>query len=79
MRIADAIVAGLRGQTATFEVLLDRAQAIQQAILEANPGDVVVIAGKGHEPYQLVGDQVLSFDDRECARLALALRRGQRV
>jgi UDP-N-acetylmuramoyl-L-alanyl-D-glutamate--2,6-diaminopimelate ligase len=47
------------------EVHVDRRTAIEAAVGEAHPGDTVVIAGKGHETYQLVGDQVLHFDDVE--------------
>src|SRR5690606_12098649 len=57
---------------------VDRHTAIEQAILTAAPGAAVLIAGKGHEDYQLIGDQVLHFDDREEARSALLLRRAQR-
>jgi UDP-N-acetylmuramoyl-L-alanyl-D-glutamate--2,6-diaminopimelate ligase len=52
----------------------DRAQAIQQAILGAKPGDGVLIAGKGHEDYQILGTEKIHFDDREQARDALTLR-----
>ena len=76
--IADAILPGLRAAGATFEVELDRARAIERAVVEARPGDVVLIAGKGHEPYQIVGAQTFAFDDREHARLALASRRSRR-
>ena len=75
--IVDAILPGLRAASATYEVELDRALAIEKAILAAAPGDVVLIAGKGHEDYQIVGDQKRHFDDREEARRALALRRGE--
>ncbi|MEY2425906.1 MAG: UDP-N-acetylmuramoyl-L-alanyl-D-glutamate--2,6-diaminopimelate ligase, partial [Actinomycetota bacterium] len=50
----------------------DRAAAIRLAIEQAAPGDIVVIAGKGHETTQTIGDDVLPFDDREVARGALA-------
>jgi UDP-N-acetylmuramoyl-L-alanyl-D-glutamate--2,6-diaminopimelate ligase len=50
----------------------DRAAAIRLAIEQAAPGDIVVIAGKGHETTQTIGDDVLPFDDREIARGALA-------
>lgn len=73
--IADAICAGLDSEAANYEVIFDRARAIEQAILGARPGDVVVIAGKGHEPYQILGDRVIAFDDRDEARRALAQRR----
>lgn len=49
----------------------DRADAISLAVEVARPGDVVLIAGKGHEDYQIAGDQKRRFDDREIARLAL--------
>ena len=45
--------------------------AIERAIAEAQSGDVVVIAGKGHEDYQIIGQEVLHFDDREVARETL--------
>jgi len=43
---------------------LDRADAISHAIDLASDGDVVLIAGKGHEDYQVIGDEVIDFDDR---------------
>ncbi|MFB2935852.1 UDP-N-acetylmuramoyl-L-alanyl-D-glutamate--2,6-diaminopimelate ligase [Aerosakkonemataceae cyanobacterium BLCC-F154] len=55
-------------------VLCDRALAIRTAILEAQPGDGVLIAGKGHEDYQILGTEKIHFDDREQARSALAER-----
>ncbi|GLV13680.1 UDP-N-acetylmuramoyl-L-alanyl-D-glutamate--2,6-diaminopimelate ligase [Alicyclobacillus hesperidum] len=51
---------------------VDRRQAIRDAIREARPTDIVVIAGKGHEDYQIIGSERLHFDDREEARLAIA-------
>lgn len=74
-RIAAAICTGLDGEAADYEVVFDRARAIDRAILGAAPGDVVVIAGKGHEPYQIMGERVLAFDDRDEARRALSRRR----
>jgi len=52
-------------------VIEDRADAIHHAIAKARDGDVVVIAGKGHETGQIVGDTVFPFDDHEVARAAL--------
>jgi UDP-N-acetylmuramoyl-L-alanyl-D-glutamate--2,6-diaminopimelate ligase len=75
--IAAAIEPGLREAGARYRVVLDRAVAIEQAILEAKPGDVVLVAGKGHEPYQIVGTTKRPFDDRQQARRALAIRRGR--
>jgi len=74
--IASAIEAGLQQTNGAYEVELDRAKAIERAILMAGPEDVVLIAGKGHEPYQIIGSETLAFDDRVEARRALALRRG---
>ncbi len=53
---------------------VDRRKAIHRAIEEAEPGDVVLIAGKGHETYQIIGEQTLPFDDAEVAHDALAAR-----
>jgi UDP-N-acetylmuramoyl-L-alanyl-D-glutamate--2,6-diaminopimelate ligase len=58
-----------------YLVEIDRARAIEAAIVEASDGDVVVIAGKGHEDYQIIGSEKRHFDDREEARRALAERR----
>jgi UDP-N-acetylmuramoyl-L-alanyl-D-glutamate--2,6-diaminopimelate ligase len=60
-------------------VEVDRARAITHAVGIAEPGDIVLIAGKGHEPYQLVAGRRLDFDDRLAARAALdaRLRRGR--
>jgi UDP-N-acetylmuramyl-tripeptide synthetase len=55
---------------------LDRRRAIEEAIASAEKGDVVVIAGKGHEDYQIIGAERFSFDDREVARAAAARRRA---
>ncbi|MFS8893432.1 UDP-N-acetylmuramoyl-L-alanyl-D-glutamate--2,6-diaminopimelate ligase [Synechococcus sp. O70.1] len=71
-RILQDILAGIPGFPWAVEV--DRRQAIRLAILEAQPGDTVVIAGKGHEDYQILGTEKIPFDDREEAREALALR-----
>jgi UDP-N-acetylmuramoyl-L-alanyl-D-glutamate--2,6-diaminopimelate ligase len=57
-----------------FLVIPDRAQAIHQAIMEAQPGDGILIAGKGHEDYQILGTEKIHFDDREEARKALGDR-----
>jgi len=58
----------------------DRKAAIERAVRDARAGDLVLIAGKGHEKYQVIGDRVLPFDDVEVARGALARRRaGSRV
>ena len=55
-------------------VNVDRALAIQEAILAAKPGDGILIAGKGHEDYQIIGTEKIHFDDREQARSALTIK-----
>jgi UDP-N-acetylmuramoyl-L-alanyl-D-glutamate--2,6-diaminopimelate ligase len=49
----------------------DRATAIARAIDEARAGDIVILAGKGHEPYQVLKDRTIPFDDRAVAREVL--------
>ncbi|NJN31953.1 MAG: UDP-N-acetylmuramoyl-L-alanyl-D-glutamate--2,6-diaminopimelate ligase [Synechococcales cyanobacterium RM1_1_8] len=71
--ILQDVVAGIPA-TVSPVVNGDRAAAIRQAILQAKPGDGVLIAGKGHEDYQILGTEKIHFDDREQARAALALR-----
>ena len=71
--IIDDIRSGFSQQTARRVVELpDRHDAIAHALTEAQCGDVVLIAGKGHEDYQIIGSQRLSFDDRQVAREILA-------
>ncbi len=55
-----------------LDVVPDRADAIAHAIGQARPGDVVLLAGKGHETTQVIGDRTLDFDDREVARRVVA-------
>lgn len=66
----DALV-GLRRFDTAHAVEPDRAKAIRTAIEQAQPGDVVLLAGKGHETYQIFRDRTIPFDDRETAREAL--------
>ncbi|UCF33101.1 MAG: UDP-N-acetylmuramoyl-L-alanyl-D-glutamate--2,6-diaminopimelate ligase [Phycisphaerales bacterium] len=71
--IIEQILPGFARQSrCAVQVDADRRQAIEAAIGSADTGDTVLIAGKGHEDYQLVGAQVLHFDDREVARECLA-------
>jgi len=72
-RIIQDILQGIP-EGCAHEVEPDRAGAIRRAIQIACPGDVVIIAGKGHEDYQILGREKIHFDDREHAREALAER-----
>lgn len=69
--IIEEVLAGLENR-AVANVRVDRQTAIEAAIRAAGPDDLVLIAGKGHEDYQVVGDTRLHFDDREAALQALA-------
>ena len=68
LAIIDEVLAGITGD---IEVEPDRAAAIERAISLAGEGDVVLIAGKGHEQGQEFADRTIPFDDREVARDAL--------
>lgn len=68
----DALV-GLRRFDTPHVAEPDRAKAIRLAIQEARTGDVVLLAGKGHETYQVLRDRTIDFDDREMARVVLRL------
>jgi UDP-N-acetylmuramoyl-L-alanyl-D-glutamate--2,6-diaminopimelate ligase len=72
-QILKDVVAGIH-RTDGVEVIADRAAAIAHAISIAQAGDGVLIAGKGHEDYQILGTEKIHFDDREQARIALGKR-----
>jgi UDP-N-acetylmuramoyl-L-alanyl-D-glutamate--2,6-diaminopimelate ligase len=80
-RIIDEIKRGIPpaaqpgGRTPDIREAVDRREAIERAVALAGAGDLVLIAGKGHEKYQQIGDRVLLFDDGEVARAALSRRR----
>lgn len=66
-KIISDIEYGIRGRFSNYEISVDRRQAIEKALFIARDGDIVVIAGKGHENYQIIKDKVLHFDDKETA------------
>jgi UDP-N-acetylmuramoyl-L-alanyl-D-glutamate--2,6-diaminopimelate ligase len=72
--IASEVLAGVRPGAVAPRVELDRRRAIRTALAEARPGDVVVIAGKGHEAGQTIGGVTTPFDDRVVAREELEAR-----
>lgn len=66
------VLAGATGGSASVEEIGDRRAAIERAISLAQPGDIVVVAGKGHETGQEINGVTHPFDDREVVREALA-------
>ena len=72
-KIIDQVLLGI---TRDVSVVVDRRDAIRTAIKDAQPNDVILIAGKGHEDYQILGAQRLPFSDQVEARLALRSREG---
>lgn len=72
--IIDQVVAGTAGAVGEVHRIADRREAIRAAISDAADGDIVVIAGKGHEDYQIIGTTRRDFDDRREARVVLADR-----
>jgi UDP-N-acetylmuramyl-tripeptide synthetase len=68
------LMTGFKAKGYTVEA--DRRRAIELAILTSRPGDVVLIAGKGHETYQIIGKDIIDFDDREEARKVLQAMSG---
>ena len=72
LSIISEIEVGIKQTGTPYRVIDDRRTAIYQAITEARSNDVVIIAGKGHENYQIVGSDKFHFDDREVAAEALA-------
>jgi UDP-N-acetylmuramoyl-L-alanyl-D-glutamate--2,6-diaminopimelate ligase len=72
--ILEQIHPGLCAGKAEHRSIVDRREAIQEALSRARKGDVVLIAGKGHETYQIIGREAHPFDDREVARSVLLAR-----
>ena len=74
LKIISEIEVGVRETGREFHSVSDRRDAIYRAIASARTGDVVIIAGKGHETYQVIGNEKFHFDDRQVAAEALAAR-----
>ena len=77
MKIIADVEAGVKETDTEAFIIPDRREAINTAIKNAKTGDVVIIAGKGHETYQIIGDEKFDFDDREVAKAALKIREEQ--
>ncbi len=75
LKIIEDIIEGIENKN--YIVIPDRKEAIFTAIAESKEGDVILVAGKGHEDYQIVGDKVIPFDDLETVREALRLREAK--
>ncbi len=71
LRIINDVIVGLQKANANYVIEPDRERAIQRALKLAQPGDIVLLAGKGHETYQILGPVTIDFDDREMARKIL--------
>ncbi|MGH9717671.1 MAG: UDP-N-acetylmuramoyl-L-alanyl-D-glutamate--2,6-diaminopimelate ligase [Candidatus Acidiferrales bacterium] len=71
LRIINDVVVGLQKANAKYRIEPDREQAIAIALDDAQPDDIVILAGKGHETYQVLRDGAIDFDDREKARTIL--------
>jgi UDP-N-acetylmuramoyl-L-alanyl-D-glutamate--2,6-diaminopimelate ligase len=71
LKIISDIVVGLQKTNGKYMIEPDREKAIALALDQARPGDIVLLAGKGHENYQILADRTLEFDDRDEARRAL--------
>lgn len=74
LKIISDVVVGMQRSGGKYMIEPDRAKAIRVAIEEARTGDIVLLAGKGHEDYQVFADHTIHFDDREEARKALTDR-----
>jgi UDP-N-acetylmuramoyl-L-alanyl-D-glutamate--2,6-diaminopimelate ligase len=74
LKIISDIIVGLQKTAGKYLIEPDREKAIGMAIDEAHAGDIVLLAGKGHEDYQILADRTLEFDDRQMARRALRER-----
>ena len=68
---------GIKKTGKPYEKIADRREAIHHAIAQAREGDLVLIAGKGHEDYQIIGRETFHFDDKEVAREALGHNRSR--
>jgi UDP-N-acetylmuramoyl-L-alanyl-D-glutamate--2,6-diaminopimelate ligase len=75
LRIINDVVVGLQKANANYRIEQDREAALEMAFEEAQPGDIVLLAGKGHENVQILRDRTFEFDDREKAR-AILRRKG---
>lgn len=69
--IIEDIIPGINGKGTSCAIISDRTQAIDYAIKNAREGDVIVLCGKGHETYQIIGDEKIHYDEREIVKRIL--------
>lgn len=74
MSIIEEILPGVRAGKAPYKVICDRPEAIRWAIDHHEPGDVILLCGKGHEDYQIIGHEKIHMDEREIVADYLAER-----
>ena len=78
MDIIRAILPGVEGKRTPYKMICDRIEAIRWAIDNAGPGDVILLAGKGHEDYQVIGHEKRHMDEREIVAEWLEKRKERR-
>ena len=66
--IVEQIEVGIKKTKGKYEVIIDRKEAIEKAIKMANKSDIIVLAGKGHEPYQEINGEKFDFDERKIVK-----------
>ena len=74
VKIIEQVVEGVAETDCEYKVVVNRFEAIEYALDIANPGDVVLLAGKGHETYQILADRTIDFDEREIVKKLLGDR-----
>ena len=79
MEIISEILGGMEGSGAHYEVIEDRREAIKRAVISAQPDDVIILSGKGHETYQIIGAEKHHFDEREIVSECLKMRRDAQL
>lgn len=70
-KIIDDIIEGVKKVNGNYISIVDRKEAIEYSIKNSMPKDIILLAGKGHETYTIIGDKVLTFDEREIVKEAL--------
>ena len=65
------VLEGMKDSQVPVEAIADRAKAVEHAVMTAQPGDMILLAGKGHETYQVLKDKTIHLDEREIVAQAL--------